>query len=384
VGLSELWAGPCRRSGTDRHGQRPDAPLGVSPPEMLHGIDSGPTRGEHFDTKMSWPEGIRAMWRSVALGLLCLTLSTPGARAKDIKFTFATTNGLQDLSSRSVLLWKEQLEKKSGNSIKMEFSPDSVLGGDQQLLQQLATNEIQMHIAGPVIVHQLAKEYQCLEAEYVFKDEAHGLKVWNGSLGKEVSDFLKKKYGIEIVAVAPRGARHVTANKPIREPSDLKGVKFRVTNNLRGQVFSAFGALPGPLSMSELYGALRQGVFDAQENPISTIYGSRLYEVQSHISLTSHVWSYNVVSANSQFLQSLSGEQRAIFDATLKDAMGWLKNAVATETDDLAAKMKKERNVETVTANVAAFREIALPIVEAFAAKSCRPGLLEEIRKAAD
>jgi TRAP-type C4-dicarboxylate transport system substrate-binding protein len=125
-------------------------------------------------------------------------------------------------------------------------------------------------------------------------------------------------------------------------------------------------------------------VFDAQENPISTIYGSRLYEVQSHISLTSHVWSYNIVSASSKFLQSLSADQRAVFDETLADAMIWLKQAVATETDDLAAKMKKESKVEIIPANVAAFRDIALPIVEAFAAKSCRPGLLEEIRKAAD
>ena len=324
------------------------------------------------------------MWRFMALGLACAALLAPPAHGKEVKFTFATTNGSQDLSSRSIVLWKEQLEKKSSGVFKMEFSPDSLLGGDQQLLQQLATNEIQMHIAGPVIVHQLAKEYQCLEAEYVFKDEAHGLRVWSGPLGKEVSDFVKRKYGIEIVAVAPRGARHMTANKPIREPSDMKGVKVRVTNNLRGQVFAAYGALPGPLSMSELYGALRQGVFDAQENPISTIYGSRLYEVQSHISLTSHVWSYNIVSASSKFLQSLSADQRTVFDETLAEAMTWLKQAVATEMDDLAAKMKKESKVEIIPANVAAFRDIALPIVEAFAAKSCRPGLLEEIRKAAD
>jgi len=324
------------------------------------------------------------MWRSMTAGLVCAVLAAPTASAKEVKFTFATTNGSQDLSSRSIVLWKEQLEKRSGGSIKMEFSPDSLLGGDQQLLQQLATNEIQMHIAGPVIVHQLAKEYQCLEAEYVFKDEAHGMKVWSGPLGKEVSEFVKKKYGIEIVVVAPRGARHMTANKPIREPADMKGVKVRVTNNLRGQVFAAYGALPGPLSMSELYGALRQGVFDAQENPISTIYGARLYEVQSHISMTSHVWSYNVVSANSKFLQSLSAEQRAIFDETLKEAKGCLKHAVATETDELAATMKQQSKVEIVNANVAAFREIALPIVEAFAAKNCRAGLLDEIRQAAN
>jgi TRAP-type C4-dicarboxylate transport system substrate-binding protein len=238
-----------------------------------------------------------------------------------------------------------------------------------------------MHVAGPVIVHRLLKDYQCLDAEYVFSDEAHGMKVWTGPLGKEVSERLKQRYGMEIVAIGARGARHVTSNKPILEPTDMKGVKIRVTNPLRSQVFAAYGALPGPLAISELYGALRQGVFDAQENPIPTIYGDRLYEVQKFINLTGHVWSYNVLTANSTFLGSLSPQQRKIFDETLKEAIAWLDQAVANETSELAAKMKQEQGTELIRSNAAGFRQIALPIVEKFAEKNCRAGVLGEIRK---
>jgi TRAP-type C4-dicarboxylate transport system substrate-binding protein len=235
-----------------------------------------------------------------------------------------------------------------------------------------------------VVVHRLLRDYQCLEAEYVFKDEAHGARIWTGALGKEVSDRLKQRYGIELAAIGSRGARHVTSNKPVREPGDLKGVKIRVTNPLRSQVFSAYGALPGPLAVSELYGALRQGVFDAQENPIPTIFGDRLYEAQKFINLTGHVWSYNVISANSKFLSGMNTQQRSVFDETLKEAVTWLSAAVATETDDLVAKMKQERGIEVVQSNVTAFRDIALPIVEKFAQTNCRPGLLDDIRKAAN
>jgi TRAP-type C4-dicarboxylate transport system substrate-binding protein len=316
-------------------------------------------------------------WAICVVGLV-----TP-VQAAPVKFTLATTNGLQDLSSQAMLRWKEALEKRSNGDFKMEFVSGGALGGDQELLQQLATNEIQAHIAGPVVVHRLLKEYQCLEAEYVYADEAQGYRVWTGKLGKEVSDKLRQRYGIEIVAVGARGARHVTANKPIRTPADLKGVKIRVTNPLRSQVFAAYGALPGPLSVSELYGALRQGVFDAQENPIPTIYGDRFYEVQSTVNLTGHVQSYNVVTANSKFLTALTSEQRKIYDETLKGAIDWLNNAVQAETDGLLVKMKTERGVEAIKADVVAFREIALPIVEKFAEKNCRPGLLADIKKAA-
>jgi TRAP-type transport system periplasmic protein len=321
---------------------------------------------------------------ALTIAAVVAALAPAPGQAQQVRFTFATTNGLQDLSSRAILRWKDELEKRSNGQIRMEFSSGGALGGDQELLQQLATNEVQMHIAGPVVVHRLLKEYQCLEAEYVYRDEKHGFRVWTGPLGQEVSDRLKARYGIEIVAVGARGARHVTANKPIREPADLKGVKIRVTNPLRSQIFAAYGALPGPLPVSELYGALRQGVFDAQENPIPTIYGDRLYEVQKTINLTGHVWSYNVVTANSKFLASLKPEQRKVFDETLKESIDWLNRAVAGETDELAAKMKKEQGTETIPANVTAFRDIALPIVEKFAQANCRPGLLDDIRKAAE
>ena len=39
------------------------------------------------------------------------------------------------------------------------------------------------------------------------------------------------------------------------------------------------GGSATPISFGELYTALQQGVVDAQENPISTIYGNRFYEV---------------------------------------------------------------------------------------------------------
>lgn len=158
---------------------------------------------------------------------------------------------------------------------------------------------------------------------------------------------------------------------------------MRVTNPLRAQIFEAYGALPGSLPVSELYGAPLQGVFDAQENPIPTIYGDRYYEVQKFINLTGHVQSYNVVSVNSEFLDGLSDAHRTIFTDTLADAIAWLDQAVAEDTDTLVDKMKAERGIEVVEPDVPAFVAVAQPIVEEFAAESCRPGLLDDVRAVA-
>lgn len=314
------------------------------------------------------------------LAVLGLLLPMGQAEAAKVKFTFATTNSPKDFSSQAVMRWQKAMKEASNGELDMTFIPGGALGGDKQLLQQLSANEIQLHVAGPVVVHHLVREYQCMEAEFVYKDEAHGFRVWTGSLGKEVSRKLESQYNITIVGVGSRGARNVTSNVPVRKPTDMKGIKIRVTNPLRQEIFKAFGALPAPLSIKEVYGALRQGVFEAQENPISTIWGHKFYEVQKYINLTGHVWSYWVISANKGFMDSLSGQHRKIFTDTLNDAVAWLNKTVPAETNNLLKKMEK-KGVTVIKPDVAAFQKIAAPIVRKFASDKCRPGLLEDIAK---
>lgn len=321
-----------------------------------------------------------ALSRLIAVAAVVL-LTGAGAHAQTVKFTFATTNGVRDFSSQAAVRWQKAMREASKGELDMAFIPGGALGGDNQLLQQLSNNEIQIHVAGPVVVHNLVKQYQCMEAEFVYKDEAHGLRVWNGPLGKEVSQALEKDYNITLLAVGSRGARHLTANKPIEKPEDLKGVKVRVTNKLREDVFKAYGALPGVLPVSELYGGLQQGVFDAQENPTSTIWGNKFYEVQKFISLTGHVQSYFVFAGNKKFVDSLKPEHRKIFDATLAEAVSWMNKAVAEEENDLLAKIEKTGRSRVVRPDVAAFQKVAEPIVRQYAAERCKPGLLDEIGK---
>ena len=314
----------------------------------------------------------------VIIGLL---LPMGQVAAKTVKFTFGLTGGPKSFETITVHRWQKAMKEASKGELDMNVVAGGALGGDKQLLQQLSANEIQLHVAGPVVVHHLAKEYQCMEAEFVYKDEAHGFRIWNGPLRYELNKKLEKEYNISIVGVGLRGSRNVTSNVPIRKPEDMKGIKMRVTNKLRQSVFKEIGALPAPLSFKELYGALRQGVFESQENPITTIYGSKFYEVQKYINLTAHVYSYWIFSVNKTFLDSLSPEHRKIFDKTLKDETEWLNNISRTGTQDLLKKMEATGKVKVIKPDVAAFKKIADPVVKKYAEEKCRPGILEDIAK---
>lgn len=318
---------------------------------------------------MNWKHVLAATAAAVAF-------TCASAQARTV--TVATVYGARDVSTQAMEKWGELLAKKTDGRLTINIIPGGTLGGDRELLQQLSSGEIDVDLSSPVVMQYVAPAYQCLEAEYIYENEDQGFKVWRGAIGKEASDAMKGQYGIEIAAVGRRGGRVVTANKKIEKPEDLAGLKFRVTNDLRSQVFSAFGAQPAPLPLSELYGALRQGVFDGQENPLSTIYSLRFHEVQPFISLTYHVWTYNLVLVNSRFYEGL-GEDRSAFDETLGEALEWLYKAVEADDARVIAEIKKSGKTEIVEPDVAAFRAKARPVLKAYADKNCKPGLIEQV-----
>ena len=66
--------------------------------------------------------------------------------------------------------------------------------------------------------------------------------------------------------------------------ADLKGLKIRVPAvELQLAAFRSWGVEPHPLSWSETFNALQQGVVDGQENPYAIIRDQKFWEVQKYI-----------------------------------------------------------------------------------------------------
>jgi tripartite ATP-independent transporter DctP family solute receptor len=309
------------------------------------------------------------------LGALTLAASVS---AEKITFVLGTTQKEAEFSNQAMYRWANGMRSRTDGDLDMQILSGETLGDDCDLLQQLMRNTIQVSIAGPVILHHLLPEYQCLEAEFVYKNAAHGWRVWNGPLGEEVNRKLQNRYNIRIVSVSHRGARHLTSKVPIRIPADLQGIKIRITNTLRQRVFRAFGAQPLALSINDVYPALHSGIVDAQENPLGTIYDQRFYEVQRYVILTGHVWSYFILTVNNTFYQRLSPTHRQIFDDEAKKATTWLDDKALVADGEWLAKLKAQ-GMQSLTPDIAAFRQVAAPVVEKFAREYCRPGLLQDI-----
>ena len=123
----------------------------------------------------------------------------------------------------------------------------------------------------------------------------------DGDIGKTIERKILKRINLRPIGWFKRGPRHLTSNRPIVHPDDLKGMILRVPNvPIYVSVWKALGAKPTPMDFSEVFTSLQQGTIHGQENPFALIKSSSFYEVQDFCNLTGHVisWIYVIIGEN--------------------------------------------------------------------------------------
>ena len=188
------------------------------------------------------------------------------------------------------------------------------------MLEGMTLGTIEMAMLSPGIAANIAPKFQVIDLPYLFKDRAAAYKTLDGKLGQILNEQILPK-GVRLLCFPENGFRQITNNKaPIKSPADLKGVKIRVQPiPAHLELFKAFGANPTPVDFGELYTALLQKTVDAQENSITLIYSSKLYEVQKYLTMSNHVYAPSAVFMSEAFYKRLPADlQKIVMDGAKK------------------------------------------------------------------
>ncbi len=189
----------------------------------------------------------------------------------------------------------------------------SQLGGDELLLQKIKLGTVDFALPSTVMSSQI-DAFGLFEMPYLVRDRAHMRAIEQAVVWPDLAS-LAEEAGYHVIAVWENGFRHVTnSRRPIVRPTDLAGIKLRTPRGVwRVKLFQTLGANPTPMALSEVFVGLQTGVIDGQENPLAQIWGSKLYEVQKYLSLTSHVYTpaYVVVSPSQVGRPPARGAHRA-------------------------------------------------------------------------
>ena len=214
----------------------------------------------------------------------------------------------QDIWHRSVLHFAEKVNTYSNGRVAVRVYPAEQLGKEQELIRSIRAGIVHLTITGETLQNWAGAAAFCA-VPYLIRDSDHLNKTVNGAPGRRIAGEITEAARLRPLAYFERGPRNLTSNRPIRSPSELRGVILRVPNvPIFVKTWSELGAKTTPMTISELFTALQQGTVEAQENPLALIHSAGLYEVQRYVNLTEHVigWVYLMIGEES--FQALPAE----------------------------------------------------------------------------
>ena len=246
--------------------------------------------------------------------------------------------------------FKKLAEERTNGRVKIEVYPNSQLFKDGEELEALQLGSVQMLAPslakfGPLGV----REFEVFDLPFMFDDASQLHRVADGPVG---TGLFKKLEGKGIVGLAfwDNGFKVMSANRPLRTPEDMKGLKMRIqSSKVLNDQMRALGALPQVLAFSEVYQAMQTGVVDGSENTPSNMYTQKHHEVQKYLTLTDHGYIGYAVIANKKFWDALPADVRTTLEGAMQDASKYANNIAQKENDDALEGIRKSGKTEIIT-----------------------------------
>jgi tripartite ATP-independent transporter DctP family solute receptor len=304
------------------------------------------------------------MSRRMALAALCACAAAlaPCAAAAQTVLKWAHVYETSEPYHKEALLAAEEIKKRTNGKYDIQVFPASQLGNENQINEALGLGTVDIIYTGTAFAGSIHKPLSITNAPFILRDFDHWKAYRDSKLFRDIAKGYEDKTRHKIVALNYYGQRHLTANREIKKPEDMKGMKLRVPPAPLFLMFTkSVGANATPIAFAEVYLALQNGTVDGQENPLPTILAKKFYEVQSHIMLTGHITEQLVTIVGAHVWAKLSDDEKKIFTEVLMQAASKVTDQIRASELKLPDEFRKLGKT-VVEVDREAFRNAALPL----------------------
>lgn len=245
----------------------------------------------------------------------------------------------------------EIVSEKTGGKVTVTVYPASELGDQPALIESCYTDgDVDMVIASQSNMATYMPKLNALAAPFLFDSYEHAHKVMDDYVLDWINEDVGEQMNMHALAMFDYGFRHVTTNNiEVNSAADLEGVKIRVPGSAGLlATFDALGCNTQTIAYSELYQSLKQGVVDAEENPVATILADSYYECQNQLALTGHFFDVQALLINQSLWESMSPELQQVIQEAALEAQQVTRDLIAGgEEADIETLKSKGMNVTT-------------------------------------
>ena len=270
----------------------------------------------------------------------------------------------------AMLAFKETVDKSGKLTIRL--FPEGVLGDQKALMEATKVGAVDISVIASQVSQQLVPEHGFhLGLPFVWLKHEDYLKFLQGPIAAELGKKMEP-HGLKVIVFADGGSLAVLNSKrPVRTPEDMKGLKLRVMQDpMQVDMIKAMGGIPVPMGTPEVYTAIQQGQIDGNATSVQLLWALKNHEVAKQLSVTNHGRAAGVVVMNLKKWSSLNAEQKKALDegakAFFKVDAEYYTTSASTASPRVVTQMAGEAGVTVSEPDIAAFRKVTLPVVQAF------------------
>ena len=279
----------------------------------------------------------RAFLRNTALATAGLAIPATPALAQAYRYKFGISLPASHPITVATVEFANAVRHDTGGRLDIKVFPDSQLGGDSFMFQQLRSGALEMYMSSGDILSTVVPATGLDHIGFAFPDDRRARAAMNGELGAYIRGELKAKNIIAFDTVWDGGFRQITTSThPIRTVADMAGLKIRVPGApITADFFKALGATPTAINASEMYAALQTHLVDAMEGTFINILTFKTFEVQKYLSVTNHQWTGFWLVINPDAWKALPADIQTIVERNARIAGAEATRSVALQSDSV-------------------------------------------------
>lgn len=287
--------------------------------------------------------------------------------------------------------FKEVAEEVSGGKISVTVHKGTLGENESELVEKLTMGAADMVVTSPGFMTAIGvPEIDIFSLEYLFDSFDHWESCLDGDFGNSMKEIVREKTGnqFRVMGYWSASVRDVYAKQAVTGPQDLKGLSIRTQSaTVQQDFFKGCGAIPTTVAWGELYQALQQGVVDGAENDYTNLTLKEHHKTPNgkYISETHHDYTTRLFLMDGGKFDRLTDEQKEWINAASEAAQAEERAITYRMFEESKQDAIAEGAVITEHADIDidAFKAIATPIQDSFAAANSMTEQLEMIRSAA-
>ena len=260
--------------------------------------------------------------------------------------------------------FEEYIEGELGDTYDIQIFPSELLGSQNEMVQLTQTGAITFCVASNSLLETFSDNYTLFNLPYLFASpEAYHASMDDPAIVDPIFESTMQA-GFEAVTWLDAGTRNFyTINTPIETPADLRGLKIRVQQSPTNvPMMELLGGSATPMGFGDVYTALQSQMLDGAENNELALTDNGHGDVCKYYSYTMHQMIPDILIGNLDFMESLSEEERAIFDEGFQILNQTQRDAWESAVEEAKNQAEQEQGVTFTYPDIVPFQEAVAPM----------------------